>query len=323
MHFFLGCDKNQEEGSAVNLLTQINQLEHLTSNEKSLCDYIRNHPMECLSKTPQQLAGDLYLSTSTVYRLLKKLDLKGYSDFKVALWTVVHQKSESAVQDINFPIEAEATPDEILLHLKEVYEYTISDTLELADPYAMAQVAEAMERAERIDIYTSAGNFCMADNFRFQMQEINVPVEVPHEAYMQKLATANSNPKHFSIVISFGGRSSTVGQICRLLRQQHSPIALITSTDKTPLCGYADHLLYLSSNEDHYQKISAFSTRTSLMYLLDSLYALYFKRHYKENVRKKLSAYERLHAADVADAEEKVAKWKNEMEKSKYGIDDQ
>ena len=97
MHFFLGCDKNQEEGSAVNLLTQINQLEHLTSNEKSLCDYIRNHPMECLSKTPQQLAGDLYLSTSTVYRLLKKLDLKGYSDFKVALWTVVHQKSESAV----------------------------------------------------------------------------------------------------------------------------------------------------------------------------------------------------------------------------------
>ncbi len=205
MHFFLDCDKNQEEGSAVNLLTQINQLEHLTSNEKSLCDYIRNHPMECLSKTPQQLAGDLYLSTSTVYRLLKKLDLKGYSDFKVALWTVVHQKSESAVQDINFPIEAEATPDEILLHLKEVYEYTISDTLELADPYAMAQVAEAMERAERIDIYTSAGNFCMADNFRFQMQEINVPVEVPHEAYMQKLAAANSNPKHFSIVISFGG----------------------------------------------------------------------------------------------------------------------
>ncbi len=61
----------------------------------------------------------------------------------------------------------------------------------------------------------------------------------------------------------------------------------------------------------------------SLMYLLDSLYALYFKRHYKENIRKKLSAYERLHAADVADAEEKVAKWKNEMEKSKYGIDDQ
>ena len=218
----------------MNLLTQINQLEHLTSNEKSLCDYIRNHPMECLSKTPQQLAGDLYLSTSTVYRLLKKLDLKGYSDFKVALWTVVHQKSESAVQDINFPIEAEATPDEILLHLKEVYEYTISDTLELADPYAMAQVAEAMERAERIDIYTSAGNFCMADNFRFQMQEINVPVEVPHEAYMQKLAAANSNPKLFSIVIfRLGGAAlrwarsvGCSGSSTRPLRLSHPPIRL-------------------------------------------------------------------------------------------------
>lgn len=204
MHFFLGCDKNQEEGSAVNLLTQINQLEHLTSNEKSLCDYIRNHPMECLSKTPQQLAGDLYLSTSTVYRLLKKLDLKGYSDFKVALWTVVHQKSESAVQDINFPIEAEATPDEILLHLKEVYEYTISDTLELADPYAMAQVAEAMERAERIDIYTSAG---------ISAWQI-IPVSDAGEQCRWRCRTrlicrnwqaANSNPKHFSIVISFGG----------------------------------------------------------------------------------------------------------------------
>lgn len=308
----------------MNLLAQIDQLEHLTGNEKSLCEYIRNHPMECLSKTPQQLAGDLYLSTSTVYRLLKKLGLKGYSEFKVALWTMVHQKSETAVQDINFPIEAEATPDETLLHLKEVYEYTISDTLSLADPYGMAQVAEAMERARGIDIYTSAGNFCMADNFRFQMQEINVPVEVPHEAYMQKLAAANSGPDRFSIVISFAGRSSIVGQICRLLRQQHSPVALITSTDKTSLCNYADYLLYLSSNEDHYQKISAFSTRMSLMYLLDSLYALYFKRHYEENVRKKLSAYERLHAADLADAAEKNAKWKqDETKKSKSDTNDQ
>ena len=308
----------------MNLLTQIDQLEHLTSNEKSLCEYIRNHPMECLSKTPQQLAGDLYLSTSTVYRLLKKLGLKGYSEFKVALWTVVHQKSETAVQDINFPIEAEATPDETLLHLKEVYEYTISDTLSLANPYVMVQVAEAMEKAKCIDIYTSAGNFCMADNFRFQMQEINVPVEVPHESYMQKLAAANSGPDHFSIIVSFAGRNSIVGQICRLLRQQRSPVALITSTDKTPLCSYADYLLYLSSNEDHYQKISAFSTRMSLMYLLDSLYALYFKRHYEENVRKKLSAYERLHAADLADAAEKAAKWKqDETKKSKSDTNDQ
>ena len=90
------------------------------------------------------------------------------------------------------------------------------------------------------------------------------------------------------------------------------------------MCSYADYLLYLSSNEDHYQKISAFSTRMSLMYLLDSLYALYFKRHYEENVRKKLSAYERLHAADLEDTAEKTAKWKqNETKKSKSDTNDQ
>ena len=42
---------------------------------------------------------------------------------------------------------------------------------------------------------------------------------------------------------------------------------------------------------NHYKKISSFSTRLSILYILDVLYTCYFKLDYQENIEKKLAYY--------------------------------
>ena len=49
-----------------------------------------------------------------------------------------------------------------------------------------------------------------------------------------------------------------------------------------------DHHLYISSGENHYKKISSFSTRLSIF---DILYACYFELNYEENLERKLDYY--------------------------------
>ena len=78
------------------------------------------------------------------------------------------------------------------------------------------------------------------------------------------------------------------------IKNNKTPIILISSTNKNPLTKYARYKLYLSSNENHFNKISSFSTRLSLLYILDSIYTSYFKLDYDKNVTYKLNTYKKL-----------------------------
>ena len=55
-----------------------------------------------------------------------------------------------------------------------------------------------------------------------------------------------------------------------------------------------DYYLYISPYENHYKKISSFSTRLSLLYILDVLYTCLFKLDYDQIVEKKLKYYDNI-----------------------------
>lgn len=55
-----------------------------------------------------------------------------------------------------------------------------------------------MKKAEKIDIYTSAGHLYFAENFKFQMHEIGIEINVPKEEYEQCLTASYSNEKTLS-----------------------------------------------------------------------------------------------------------------------------
>lgn len=95
-------------------------------------------------------------------------------------------------------------------------------------------------------------------------------------------------------MISFGGRNWQMKSICEELKENHTRILLICSEQAEKLFPYADMKLYLASYEDHSQKISSFSTRLSLLYILDMLYTCFFERDYEGNLAKKKAYYKLL-----------------------------
>jgi len=126
------------------------------------------------------------------------------------------------------------------------------------------------------------------------MQEIGTFVNVPIEEYHQLLTASTSDKNHIAILVSFEGRGVIIQNIAEILKKNKTSIILISSTNENPLTKYADYHLYLSSNENHYNKVSSFSTRLSLLYLLDCIYTQYFKFDYDRNVNYKLNAYKKL-----------------------------
>lgn len=148
-----------------------------------------------------------------------------------------------------------------------------------------------LKRSKIIDVYTSAGHIYFAENFKFQMQEIGVSVNVPIEEYQQRLVAASSDSTHTAMIISFGGRGINTNDLIRILKKNRTPIIMIT-TPNSPIEKYGDYIIYMNPCESHYDKISSFSTRLSLLYILDSIYTCYFELDYERNVNYKLKQYE-------------------------------
>lgn len=276
----------------MNLFINLKENKDLSKNERVLADYILKHPEDVLKMSSKYLGKVCFVSTATVYRLCDKLGLSGFSDLKIKITSSLDDYRKSN-EDFNFdfPVNQFQTHYEIIQKIKEDYEQTLNLTANLFSLDQLRLIASAMKKSQIIDVYTSAGNINFALNFQFQMQEIGIQVNVPIDEYQQRLTAASSNENHLAIIITFGGRGILSDILPRILHKVKTPIVLISSYDYTFEDLDPDYQLYISPYENHYKKISSFSTRLSILYILDVLYTCYFKLDYQENIKKKLAYY--------------------------------
>lgn len=276
----------------MNIFSKLDNLTDLTANEQMLVDYMKNNPERFVNMSADEISAACFVSIPTIYRLCKKLKLNGLSQLKMVVSNSIrdYMKEKNGI-DYNYPFSQNETQYQITVKMKELYEQTLTTLNNLIDLEQLRLIALALKKAKYIDIYTSAGNIYFAENFKFQMSEIGVVVNVPVEQYQQSLAAAASNEEHVAIVVSFEGRGMLVEQVMTLLKKNKTPIVLISSTTNKTMIQSSDYNLYLNPNENHYNKISSFSTRLSLLYLLDCIYTCYFKLDYDKNVKYKTETY--------------------------------
>lgn len=276
----------------MNILMKLKNSKVLSNNEKIIADYILEHPDRILKMTAKDLSTVCYVSTATIYRLCDKLELSGFADLKLKITSSLEEYLKSTENfDFNFPVKQFQTHYEIIHKLKEDYEQTLSSTANLFSLDQLKRVVSKMKKAQVIDVYTSAGNIYFAQNFQFQMQEIGVSINVPIDEYQQRLQAASSDNSHLAIIVSYSGRGIISDILFRILKERKTPIILISSYNYPIKEVKPDHHLYISSGENHYKKISSFSTRLSILYIFDILYTCYFELNYEENLERKLDYY--------------------------------
>lgn len=279
----------------MNIFSKLDKLTDLTQNEKTLVCYMQDNSEDFIRMSASEISKACFVSTSSIYRLCKKIGLAGLAELKVQVSLSINEylKEQNSL-NFDYPFKQNETQNQVILKMKKLYEQTIHSSLNLIDLNTLKLVASILKKAIYIDFYTSAGNIFFAENFKFQMQEIGTFINVPIEEYHQLLTASTSDEKHVAIIVSFEGRGLIIENLANILKKNNTPIILISSTNENPITKYADYHLYLSSNENHFNKISSFSTRLSLLYLLDCIYTCYFKFDYEKNVNYKLSTYKKL-----------------------------
>ncbi len=279
----------------MNILSKIKKLNHLTPNEESLIKFILNDIEHFVHLKPKEIASESYVSISSLYRLMDKLGLSGLHQFKLELISTLQDKTQDNKSiNINFPIIEEDDPHQIIQNLRRLDQLSLDETMYLFDEEHLLEMVQKMCEASTINIYTSSSNIYFAKNFQFQMQEIGKLVQVPEENYFQRITAANSDESHFSIIMSFGGRGQTTLEVIQILEDKGQAFCLIGSSENKKWIEKARYNITIPNLEDHYNKMSSFSTRLSLLYIFDVLYAMIFNQNYDENLAYKLNNYRRI-----------------------------
>lgn len=239
----------------------------------------------------EQIAQLSYSSKSSVVRYAQYLGYRGWNDLLLSL---IEQRTYDMEHysnvDHNLPFEQDDTIKNVLQKLAIVKKESIQDTADKLNPLSLLKATNIISNANRIVIFGLSPNDYLANIFKRNMLTIGKSVEVANMGEFGIFSTSLKS-SDVAILISYSGNTSKSETLkfIPILKQNKVPIIGLTSDEDNYLRENSTCCLSICDKEDKIKKIGNFSTEESILFILDSLYALYFSSNYQRNYRYKTS----------------------------------
>ncbi len=259
--------------------------EHFSDAEQTLVDYMTENPQSLENMTTTALAQITHTNPTSLIRVAKKLGFKGWTDLKEAFlkeWHYLNSNYNSI--DANLPFEKQDNLLSIANKLATLEHNTIQDTLSLLDYQNLMQAQEKLLKAKEIKIFGSHTNAMISQDFVTKMRRINRNVSIASTFHYIDYEAYHSTQDTCAIVISYTGENDIMLKCIDMLRERGASIISLTSIGDNTISTLSDVTLHITTREKLYSKIANFTSNTSIIYLLNLLYAVVFTHDYDVNL---------------------------------------
>lgn len=265
---------------------KIELCDSLTPLETEIASYIVNNKDTVMKLKIQDLADILFISKSAIHRFVKKIGFNGFNDLKVSIAKESADLLENnSYINVNYPFQENDNPREIAFKLLEVYEKAVKDTFECVDLNQVKEVAQLIDTADMIDIYTHAHNSNIAENFKDKMLTIGRNVNCPNSFYNQRLTVLASNQNHVAIILSYSGKATFILPIVKKLYEKGVKVIQIGKAGSNYYSKYITYYLPISDSENNRDRMSQFYSHIAMQYIMDVLYACIYNERRKKNIK--------------------------------------
>lgn len=261
-----------------------------TDSKRIIGEFVLQKKSRICDFTTQQIAKETYTSKSALVRFAKTLGFSGWSEFAREYASEQHyQETHYTDVDPNLPFHEDSSTKDIISLMCSLQMESLMDTADLISPQTIDRIVSLMERSKRIGLFGMSPNSLLGELFRRRMLTIGRNVEIPALGDNGLLASSLDS-SDCAIIISYSGNSRTCEPLntLRFLEPNGVPVIGITSRGTNYLRQHAAYTLSISSQEKLFSKISTFATETSINYLLNVLFSVYFARNYEKNLADKV-----------------------------------
>ncbi|WP_214825923.1 MurR/RpiR family transcriptional regulator [Exiguobacterium algae] len=245
----------------------------LSKKEQRIADYILKQPEQIIHHTINQVADDLDVAESTVFRFCQRVGFKGYQALKIALASDI----VAPLQDIHEDITPEDTVLEIAEKIFATNGKTIESTRQILDGEALERTTELMLSARRIEFFGNGGSAVVALDAYHKFVRSGLFVTANLESHMQLMSASQLTTEDVAVLISHSGATKETLDIAKLLKERGIPTVAITNYAKSPLSKLADVSLYTVSQETAFRS-EALASRIAELSLIDALFTVVMMR---------------------------------------------
>ncbi len=241
--------------------------QRFSDKEKKIADFVLNDPKNIIHLTINQIADELGLAESTIFRFCQRIGFKGFQAFKISLAAEV----VAPLKDIHEQIEEGDSVRSVTEKVFRSNINTLEETLQIIDAEAMESASHAIMKARKTEFFGSGGSAMIAMDGYHKFIRLGLLVSMNLDSHMQLMAASQLQDGDVAIVISHSGSTTDVLDILRVLKEKEVTIICVTNFGKSPLSKDADIALYTVSEETDFRS-EALSSRIAQLSLIDALY---------------------------------------------------
>ncbi|WP_060418890.1 MurR/RpiR family transcriptional regulator [Serratia marcescens] len=230
----------------MNTLDKIqSHLELLSKSERKVAEVILASPQTAIHSSIATLARMADVSEPTVNRFCRRLDTKGFPDFKLHL----AQSLANGTPYVNRNVEED---DSVDAYTSKIFESVMAslDTVKAnLDIAAINRAVDLLTQAKKISFFGLGASAAVAHDAMNKFFRFNIPVVYFDDIVMQRMSCMNSGEGDVVVLISHTGRTKNLVDMAHLARENDATVLAITSRD-TPLAQAATLALLLDVPED-------------------------------------------------------------------------
>lgn len=268
----------------MNILEKISRdMSEFSKSEKKVAEVILANPQSAIHSSIATLAKLANVSEPTVNRFCRRLDTKGYPDFKLHL----AQSLANGTPYVNRHVDEFDGPAE---YTNKIFESTMA-SLEVArqsiDIAMVNRVVDLLTQARKISFFGLGASASVAHDAVNKFFRFNVPVINFDDVVMQRMSCMNSSEGDVVIFISHTGRTKSLVDVAHIARTNDATVIGITSAD-TPLAKECNYVLSLAVPEDTdlYMPMASRIAQLALIDVLATGFTLRRGNKFRENLKK-------------------------------------
>lgn len=262
----------------VNVIPLINtNYTAFTKSEKLVADMVLKDPKHVLYTSITDLAEYCGVGETTVLRFCRKLGFKGYQSFKMTLAQSI-QPEDDMTEQLSDEITKEDSLMDVCKKILNTDIAAINETYDLLNYEALSKAIDYLVKAKRIVFFGAGSSAITAQEAKNKFMRIIPYVDFTYDSHTQSMAASLMNEEEVAIAFSYSGSTKDTIDVLRTAKNAGAKTICITRFAKSPLTQYSDIVLLSGAKEGPFQG-GALSTKMAQLFLMDILYAEYFRRN--------------------------------------------
>jgi DNA-binding MurR/RpiR family transcriptional regulator len=235
----------------------------LKPTERLIAECVLADPEKVITSSIAEIKQNSGASVGSIVGFCRRLGLKGFADFKIALARDLAQSGLSAGDT-----QQNGSLFEKVFHF---HAQSLVETLQINPDANFERAAGLIEKARKIEFFSIGISFPVAYTAYCKFQLIGLPASTQFDSHIQLIIATQMKPGDVAFGVSCSGTTRETVQCLEVAKAKGATTICLTNAMKSPITTYSDLCLYATPSEIKYFQ-APLASRVTQLAVIDALF---------------------------------------------------